>query len=68
MKFTHQKTNVPGGNRIVTVAEHNGKALVKVTTIPKGLAKEHRLTMKELEEYVRQAHEQHLQYRGEPSE
>ncbi|UZT50222.1 hypothetical protein [Enterobacter phage 02_vB_Eclo_IJM] len=36
MKFAHKITNVAGGNKLVTVSEHNGHALVKVTIIPTG--------------------------------
>ncbi|UZT50030.1 hypothetical protein [Enterobacter phage 01_vB_Eclo_IJM] len=40
MKFAHKITNVAGGNKLVTVSEHNGHALVKVTIIPTGKAKQ----------------------------
>lgn len=29
MKFAHKITNVAGGNKLVTVSEHNGQALVQ---------------------------------------
>ena len=60
MKFAHKMSNVPGGNKVVTVTEHNGKALVKVTLIPTEHAKQHKLTMKQLVKFIEKAHEQAL--------
>lgn len=60
MKFAHKITNVAGGNKLVTVSEHSGKALVKVTFIPAGQAKHHGLTQKELVQYVQWSHEKGL--------
>lgn len=60
MEFLHKSTNVEGGNKLVTVGEHNGKALVKVTLIPTGKAKQIGMTQKELESFVKLAHEKSL--------
>ena len=60
MKFAHKSTNVEGGNKLVTVSEHNGKALVKVTLIPAGKAKQIGMTQKELESLVKLSHEKSL--------
>lgn len=60
MKFAHKITNVTGGNKLVTVSEHNGKALVKVTHIPAGKAKQNGLTQRELVKYVQWSHEKAL--------
>lgn len=60
MQFAHKITNVSGGNKLVTVTEHNGKALVKMTLIPTGKAKQIGMTQKQLECAVKLAHEKHL--------
>lgn len=60
MKFAHKITNVTGGNKLVTVTEHNGKALCKVTFIPAGKAKQQGITQKELVGYVERYHEEKL--------
>lgn len=60
MRFAHKVTNVTGGNKLVTASEHNGKALVKVTHIPAGKAKQHGLTQKQLVQYVQWLHEKAL--------
>lgn len=61
MKFAHKITNVTGGNKLVTVTEHNGKALCKVTFIPAGKAKQLGFTQKELVSHVECYHETQLQ-------
>ena len=60
MQFAHKITNVAGGNKLVTVTEHNGKALVKMTLIPTGKAKRIGMTQKQLESLVKLAHEKSL--------
>ncbi|ALP47774.1 hypothetical protein BOW94_gp09 [Escherichia phage GA2A] len=61
MKFAHKITNVEGGNKLVTVTENNGKALVKMTMIPAGTAKRVGLTQKELVQNVQWSHEKSLE-------
>ena len=61
LQFAHKITNLAGGNKLVTVSEHNGKALVKVTMIPTGKAKQNGLTQKELVQYVQWSHEKALE-------
>lgn len=59
MKFAHKQTGVKGGTQIVTVTEHNGKALVKTTVIPTerpGLT----IKFKALVQLVQKSHEQAL--------
>lgn len=60
MKFAHKSTNVEGGNQLVTVSEHSGKALVKVTLIPTGKAKQLGMSQKQLERIVKLSHEKSL--------
>lgn len=60
MQFAHKITNVAGGNKLVTVTEYSGKALVKMTLIPTGKAKQMGMTQKQLEAIVKLAHEKSL--------
>lgn len=60
MKFEHKHTGVVGGTQIVTVAEHNGKGLVKTTVIPTELSKQLNVPFKWLVKQVEQTHEQAL--------
>lgn len=56
MKFAHKHTGVPGGTQIVTVTEHNGKALVKTTVIPTEMSNQLNWLVKQVE----RTHEQVL--------
>ena len=60
MKFAHKLTNVDGGNKLVTVTYHNGKALVKVTHIPTELAKSYNMKFKDFVKLVESSHEKYL--------
>lgn len=60
MKFAHKHTGVNGGTQIVTVAEHNGKGLVKTTVIPTELSKQLNFPFKLLVKLVEEHHEAEL--------
>ncbi|AXF40865.1 hypothetical protein HOT79_gp49 [Shigella phage SFPH2] len=60
MKFAHKQTGVKGGTQIVTVAEHNGKGLVKTTVIPTEMSKQLNVPFKWLVQQVEKSHEQAL--------
>lgn len=60
MKFAHKITNVPGGNRLVTVTVHNGKGLVKTTFIPTEMSKDLNIPFKTLVYLAEFSHEKYL--------
>lgn len=57
MKFAHKVNNVDGGNQVVTVTVADGKALVKVSRIPTGKAKELGISQKQVVALVKKHHE-----------
>ena len=60
MKFAHKQTGVKGGTQIVTVTEHNGKGLVKITVIPTEMSKQLNVQFKWLVKQVEKTHEKAL--------
>lgn len=60
MKFAHKQTGVNGGTQIVTVTEHNGKGLVKITVIPTEHSKLFNLPFKQLVKLVESSNEKYL--------
>lgn len=60
MKFAHKHTGVKGGTQIVTVTEHNGKGLVKITVIHTEMSKQLNVPFKWLVKQVEEMHEQVL--------
>lgn len=60
MKFAHKVNNVDGGNQVVTVTVAGGEALVKVSRIPTGKAKELGIPQKQLVALVESSHEKYL--------
>lgn len=63
MQFAHRVSNVPGGNKVVTVTMAAGKGMFKVTMVPTGTAKAKGISQKELIQAIQWAHEKAL--RGE---
>ena len=60
MKFAHKLSNISGGNRLVSVTEHNGKALVKVTDIPASHHKSFNIPFKDFVSLLESSHEKYL--------
>ena len=60
MTFAHKQTGVKGGTQIVTVTEHNGKGLVKITVIPTKMPKQLNIPFKTLVYLVESSHEKFL--------
>ncbi|WKV24208.1 hypothetical protein LET1_00007 [Pectobacterium phage LET1] len=60
LQFAHKLSSVDGGNKLVTVTQHNGKALVKVTHIPTKLAKSYNIGFKDFVKLVESSHEKYL--------
>ena len=60
MQIAHKLSNISGGNRLVSVAHHNGKALVKVTDIPKEHHKAFNIPFKEFVSLLEGSHEKYL--------
>lgn len=60
MKFAHKQNGVKGGTQIVTVTEHNGKALVKTSVIPTEMSKQLTVPFKWLVQQVQHQHERQL--------
>ncbi len=60
MQFEHRVSNVPGGNKVVTVTMAAGKGLFKVTMVPTGTAKAKGISQKELIQVIQWSHEKAL--------
>lgn len=59
-QVAHKWSNIKGGNRLVSVTEHKGKALVKVTEVPAAQHKEFNLGIKEFTKLVESSNEKYL--------